>query len=135
MLGAGLNFWLTDNFGLGLETNYAMHFFTENSNTLQGSLKLNYRIGEEPKHKPSPIIYKEVEHFVDKPIYIEVEKKVIEDRVLIAKPILFDFDKAEIRRDQDARLTILAHAIINQPKALFLITTSVRSKENSKIKL
>ncbi len=131
MLGAGLNFWLTDSFGLGLETNYAMHFFSENSNTLQASLKLNYRIGGKPKHKPNLIIYQEVERFVDRPVYIEVEKKVIEDRVFIAKPILFDFDKAEIRSDQEARLDLLAHAIINQPKALFLITGTADSKGHS----
>ncbi len=130
LLGAGINLWFNEHWGLGMQTDYAMRFITQESNSFQFSLRLNYRFGGKRRKEKARIEVQEVLRVIDRPIYIdrEVEKEVVKEVPILCKPILFDFDKDFIKEGQENRLEEIATVIKNNPSLHFLITGTADGK-------
>lgn len=103
-LGAGVNMWVTDRFGIGLQADYLLMPYKRVADQVQGNVRLLWRIGGESK-KPRPVVQTEyvervVERIVEKPVVVEkiVEKNTVDERELLAwfENIYFAFDKDEL---------------------------------------
>ncbi len=71
-LGAGVNMWLNDRFGLGLQADYLLMPYKQVANAWQGSIRLMWRIGGKSK-KPKPevrYLERTVEKIVEKPVVV-----------------------------------------------------------------
>lgn len=101
-LGAGVNMWVTDRFGIGLQADYLLMPYKHVADQLQANVRLLWRIGGESK-KGKPVV-EYVERIVEKPVVVEkivekiVEKEVSNEREMLAwlENIYFAFDKDEI---------------------------------------
>lgn len=104
-LGVGVNMWINDIFGIGLQGDYMIVPKKNVANSLMGSINLLFRIRGKSK-KPEPIITY-VDKYVDKIVEKVVEKEVIKEvekvievekktpQVLLSQ-IMFGFDSDEI---------------------------------------
>lgn len=74
--GAGVNMWLNDRLGIGLQADYIVMPYKNVANTMQGTVRLMWRIGGNSK-KPAPVqIPVEVEKIVEREVVKEVIKEV-----------------------------------------------------------
>lgn len=122
--GAGVNLWLNDRFGMGLQAEYLVMPYRQVSNVWQGSVRLMWRIGGRSK-KPQPEIrYVEVERIVERPTQVVeriVEKpgKVLYD---LFDAVTFDFAKDELTAESQTTMDEIAALMKHYPKRHFLIT-------------
>lgn len=135
-LGAGVNMWLNDRLGLGLQADYLVMPYKRVANAWQGSVRLMWRIGGKSK-KPKPEIqYMErtVEKIVEKPVVIE---KVIEkstpgrDLWELFDDISFDFGKWTITAESMAVIDQIAMLMKDNGSRKFLITGCTDAKGSS----
>ena len=138
--GAGLNAWLNDRVGIGLQADY-LHMPHKNiANSLQGTARLIFRIGGKSK-KTAPIVkYVEVEKIVKSAP--EIIEKIIEVPVEVEKnpsivlcelfnSIYFDFDKADIKPESETVLNKISDIIKGDTlRGRYLITGYTDSKGN-----
>lgn len=127
-LGGGVNFWLNDRFGIGLQADYLLMPYKNVANSLQGSARLIWRIGGKSK-KPAPVV-----SYVDRPVERVVEKvvekvvKVPEQKVVtqtineLFEQIYFDFDSYEITASSAETLDKIADMLKQDTSARYLIT-------------
>lgn len=100
-VGAGVNMWLNDRLGIGLQGDYLIMPYRRVANSWQGAVRLIWRIGGKSK-KPQPQIQyveKVVERVVEKPVVIQQTPEEPEKVKMICElfeNIYFDFDKADI---------------------------------------
>lgn len=131
--GAGVNMWLNDRLGIGLQADYLYMPYKNVANSFQGSARLMWRIGGESK-KPAPEIqYKEVERIVEVPKEVIVEKPVKEEVSLceLFNNIYFDFDKAQILPSSNETLDIIADVMKkNNHNYLILGYTDARGSQS-----
>lgn len=131
---AGVNMWLNDNIGLGLQASYVHYpgFITKQKNVadaVQGSVKLLFRLGGTSK-KPKPIIQdRVVEKIVEVPVERIVERVVEKDPVIIERTIHdifnnihFKFDKDHLTQESEELLDIAARILMKEPDKRYLIT-------------
>ena len=138
-LGGGINFWLSDRIGIGLQADYLLMPHKNVANSLQGSARLIWRIGGKSK-KPKPVI-----RYVEKPVEKIVEK-VVEKEVIVEKPvetvitkslgelfdqIYFDFDSYAITEASTEVLDKIAETFKRDTSRRYLITgqTDARGAE------
>lgn len=132
-LGAGVNMWLNDRLGLGLQAEYLLMPYKQVANAWQGSVRLMWRIGGKSK-KPKPEIqYMErtVEKIVEKPVMIEkVIEKTIPGRDLweLFDDISFDFGKWTITTESMAVIDEIAMLMKDNGSRKFLITGCTDAK-------
>lgn len=75
-LGAGMNVWLNNSLGIGLQGEYLLPVRKNFPRFAQFSLRLMWRIGgKDKRHSPSPVIR-----------YVEVEKPVIVEKEVYVSP-------------------------------------------------
>ena len=139
-LGGGINFWLSDRIGIGLQADYLLMPHKDVANSLQGSARLIWRIGGKSK-KPRPVV-----RYVEKPVEKIVEK-VVEKEVIVEKPvetvitksltelfdqIYFDFNSYEITSISNETLDKIAETFKRDTSRRFLITgqTDARGADN-----
>lgn len=127
-LGGGINFWLNDRLGIGLQADYLLMPYKNVANSLQGSARLIWRIGGESK-KVRPVV-----QYVEKPVERVVERvveKVVEKPVetVVTKSlgelfdqIYFDFDSYRITKDSDEILDRIADIFKRDTTRCYLIT-------------
>ena len=65
-LGGGINFWLNDRLGIGLQADYLLMSYKNVANSLQGSARVIWRFGGKTK-KPAPVV-QYVEKLVERPV-------------------------------------------------------------------
>lgn len=132
-LGAGVNMWLNDRLGLGLQAEYLLMPYKQVANAWQGSVRLIWRIGGKSK-KPNPEIrYMErtVEKIVEKPVLIEkVIEKTTPGRDLweLFDDISFDFGKWTITAESMAVIDEIAMLMKDNGSRKFLITGCTDAK-------
>ncbi|MEY8688120.1 OmpA family protein [Bacteroides sp. AN502(2024)] len=125
-LGTGVNMWLNDNIGIGLQGDYLIMPYKHIANSWQGSVRLMWRIGGKSlKNKPSiQYVEKIIEKVIEKPIIKEkiVEIPITQSNVNVLcdlfNNIYFEFDKAEI--------TPQAAIVIDEIAQLMLVDTNKR---------
>lgn len=80
-LGGGINFWLNDHLGIGLQADYLLMPHKNVANSLQGSARLIWRIGGQSK-KPKPVVL-----YLEKPAekVTEIVERVVEK--IVEKPV------------------------------------------------
>ena len=126
-LGLGLNTWLNDRFGIGLQGDYLLMPYKDVANSLQGTVRLMWRIGGESK-KPQPVT-----HYVDREVIVQAPpvevERVVEVEVPVAAEICelfnniyFDFDEATITAESSETLDKIADILKGDSSKRYLIT-------------
>ncbi len=127
--GAGLNTWLNDRVGVGLQADYVVMPYAKVANSLQGTVRVMWRIGG--KTKKTPPVYRDVERIVEtiveKPVIVEKEKiveVVIEGTTLLDffNNINFDFDKATLMASSVELIDKVADILKQDTSKKYLIT-------------
>lgn len=100
-IGAGVNMWLNDRLGIGMQGDYLIMPYKHVANSWQGTVRLIWRIGGNSKKIQPPIQYVEkiVEKIVEKPVTIQQTPEEQPKTKMICElfeNIHFDFDKADI---------------------------------------
>ena len=135
--GSGINMWLNDRWGIGLQGNYVFMPYKNVANSLQGTVSILYRLGgQSKKSNPVPVI-----QYVDRPIEIEriveriveVEKAAVVDHtsefsagemqlIKLFNTVNFDFNQAVISEASQEALNQVAEIIKKENNSRFLIT-------------
>ena len=130
-LGVGMNTWLNDNFGIGLQGDYLLMPYKNVANSLQGTVRLIWRIGGKSKKTQPVVQYVEVEKVVQAPpVTIE---KIVEVPVTVTETasteicelfnnIYFEFDKSDIRPISYGALDLIADILKTNGDKKYLIT-------------
>ncbi|HBK32584.1 MAG TPA: hypothetical protein DDZ96_11355 [Porphyromonadaceae bacterium] len=129
--GAGVNGWLSDNFGIGLQGDYLLMPHQNVANSLQGTVRLIWRIGGRSKKRPPVVQYVEkivqappVEKIVEK--IVEVPAEVIEtpstEICELFNNIYFEFDKSDIRPISYETLDKIADILKANTNKKYLVT-------------
>ena len=145
-LGAGLNMWLNDKWGIGIQGDYLLMPYKDVANSLQGTLRVIYRLGGKSKKAQPTVQYVdrivEVEKRVEAPVKTgasvpaetvkTVEKtdtifKEVE-KLLFLDNIYFDFDKAHLTSESNKTLDELAGILKQDTDKRYLITGYTDSK-------
>lgn len=131
--GGGVNMWLNDRFGLGLQADYLLMPYKHVANSIQGSVRLMWRFGGKSK-KPQPAVT-----YVDRPVervvekVVEVEKVVYRDTpapvtaastdmAALFNQIYFDFDEYTLTTESERILDDIAALLKTDTSRHFLIT-------------
>lgn len=134
--GAGVNAWLSNSLGLGLQGEYLMPLQKNMPHFVQISARVMWRIGGKSKH-PAPVVQyveieKPVERIVEKIVEKRVEVPVHDDSQIYAllDNIHFDFDKDVITAASETTLDKLAILLKKNTDSRFLITGYTDSRGN-----
>nr|DAE30178.1 MAG TPA: outer membrane protein [virus sp. ct5rm7] len=140
--GGGVNLWLNDRFGIGLQADYLLMPYKNVANSIQGNVRLMWRFGGKSK-KPKPTI-----KYIDRPVekiverVVEVEKIVkvpadiqptgTDDLVALFDQIYFDFDKDILTMESETILDGVARYLKTDTSRCYLITgqTDARGTED-----
>lgn len=127
-LGAGVNAWLSDYLGLGLQGEYLLPTQKDLPRFVQMSARIICRFGGKSKH-PAPLVqYVEIEKPIEKIIERVVERQVKHpsavDTILCELPnnLHFEFDKDVLTAASQKDLFKLAKLLHGYPDSRFLIT-------------
>lgn len=132
-LGAGVNMWLNDKFGMGLQADYLIMPYKHIANSWQGTVRLIWRIGGKSKKAKPEIQYVEkiVEKVVEKPVIMEKVVQVPAHANVLCdlfNNIYFEFDKAEITEKSDAVIDQIARIMLADTTKRYLITGCTDAK-------
>ena len=135
-LGIGVNMWLNDNIGRGLEGDYLIMPYKHIANSWQGSIRLMWRIGGKSlKVKPKiQYVEKIIEKVIEKPI---IMKQIVETpsqpNVLcdLFNNIYFEFDKTEITPKAATIIDEIAQIMLTDTSKKYLITGCTDAKGSS----
>lgn len=128
-LGVGMNTWLNDRFGIGLQADYLLMPYKDVANSLQGSVRLIWRMGGKSKKKVAPVQY--IEKIVPGPT--EYVEKIVEVPAAVTEApsaeicelfnnVYFDFDKSDIRPVSEEVLDKIADIMKANGDKKYLIT-------------
>ncbi len=106
--GVGVNMWLSNGFGIGLQGDYNYILRNRVANPLQGTVRLLWRFGGRNRRPAPAVVYidrpveKIVERVVERERIVEVpgESNIVESAVKqneLLSNIYFDYDKADIK--------------------------------------
>lgn len=143
-LGGGINAWLNDNIGIGVQADYLIMPYRNVANSLQGTVRLIWRIGGEPKKSASRTKYIEreriVEKIIEKPVIVEkaVEKIVEKDNEMLQEifnNIYFEFDSHLLTTESEKLITQIATALKKDTSKKYLITGFTDSRGSAQYNL
>ncbi|ADV44158.1 OmpA family protein [Bacteroides helcogenes] len=132
-LGAGVNMWLNDRIGIGLQGDYLIMPYKHIANSWQGTVRFIWRIGGKSK-KVKPEI-----RYVEKVVEKIIEKPTIVEKVVQAPPhanvlcdlfnnIYFEFDKADITEKSVSIINKIAQIMMTDTNKRYLITGCTDAK-------
>lgn len=137
----GVNMWLNDRFGIGIQGDYIYMPYKNVANNIEGTVRLMWRIGGKSKKPKTEPIYVEVEKRVEVPVQVikEVIKEVpskdnqqqIQQICELFNNLYFDFDKASIAPESNETLDRIADFMKNNTSNRYLITGYTDSRGNS----
>lgn len=128
--GAGVNAWLSNSFGLGLQGEYLLPVQKNLPHFVQVSARVIWRIGGKSKKQAPVVKYVEIE----KPVEVEkIVERIVEKQADTAGSveamacdlldnIYFEFDKDVLTAASEKTLDRLAGLLKSYPDARFLIT-------------
>lgn len=132
--GGGVNMWLNDRFGIGLQADYLLMPYKNVANSIQGSVRLMWRFGGKSKKLVPVVQYVDrpvkeiVERIVEKPVKVEtvVEvERIIETKnelTTLFNQIYFEFDKYTLTPESETILDRIAKQLKLDTSRHFLIT-------------
>jgi outer membrane protein OmpA-like peptidoglycan-associated protein len=115
-LGLGINMWLNDRWGIGMQGDYLLMPYDNVANSLQGTVRLMYRLGGKSKSTSPDVQY--------------VDRNVVVEKMLSLDGIFFDFDKADIKPNSNAVLDKIARLLKQDGNKRYLITGYTDSRGN-----
>lgn len=130
-LGIGMNTWLNDRFGIGLQGDYLLMPYQDVANSLQGTVRLIWRVGGKSKKPIQRVEYVEIEKIVQAPpitvekiveVLVPSEEDSFEEICELFNNIYFAFDKSDIRAESEEVLDKLASIINANSDRHYLIT-------------
>ncbi len=128
-LGVGMNAWLNDRFGIGMQGDYLLMPYKDVANSLQGTVRLIWRMGGKSKKRIVPAQYIEVEKIVPGPVeYVEkivevpVEAPASIEICELFNNVYFAFDKSDIRPESEEVLDRIADLMKANSDLKYLIT-------------
>lgn len=130
--GVGINMWLNDRLGIGLQADYLVMPHRHVANMWQGTVRLMWRFGGKSK-KPLPEVQyvdRVVERIVVKEVPVEVPAETPQKETEQAASYLcnlinciyFDFDKSELDEEAEAILDEMAAVMKRDISQRYLIT-------------
>lgn len=127
--GVGLNIWLNDRLGIGLQGDYLIMPYKNVANSLQGTARIIWRIGGRSKKSttPSPQ-YVEVEIIVEKPVveYVEVEKIIEKEGAVklhdLFNNIFFEYGSARLTPETEKVMDEIGKILKDNLSYNYLIT-------------
>lgn len=131
-IGAGVNMWLNDRVGIGMQCKYIVKPYKYVSNDVEGTVSLMWRFGGASK-KAKPIIsYVEVERIVEIPV------EVVKEVAVFHKPgfcnlfdnIYFEFDSNKLDKESEGVLDQIAKIMNKNSDRRFLIIGYTDAKGN-----
>lgn len=129
--GLGTNAWLNDHWGIGLQGDWLMMPHKNVANSVQGLVRLIWRIGGKSK-KPEPELrYVNVDKFVEAPP--KIIEKFVEIPAAVRQSasvelcdwfdnIYFEFDRSDIRPESFATLDKIAEILKRNTTKRYLVT-------------
>lgn len=132
--GAGVNAWLSNSLGLGLQGEYLMPLQKDLPHFVQISARVIWRIGGKSKHQEPIVQYveieKPIERIVEKIVEKRIEVPVNSDSQIyeLLDNIHFDFDKDIVTAASEKTLDKLAIILKKNSDSHFLITGYTDSK-------
>lgn len=135
-VGGGINMWLNDRWGVGAQADYLIMPYSKIANSLQGTVRIMYRLGgKSKKTQAEPIIEyvdreRIVERIVEKPIEVEkiVERVEYTKLYELFNNIYFDFDKATLTPKSEKIMDEIAKILKQNASNKYLITGYTDSK-------
>ena len=142
-LGGGINLWLNDRIGIGLQADYLLMPYKNVANSLQGTARLIWRIGGDSK-KPRPVV-----RYVEKPVEKIVER-VVEKEIIVEKPVetvvtkslgelfdqvYFEFDRYDVTTESAPILDKIAELFLRDTSRRYLITGQTDSRGSAEYNL
>lgn len=130
-LGAGLNMWLNDRWGIGMQGDYLIMPYKNVANSIQGTVRVIYRLGGKTKKTSSAIQYVEiekpvvVEKIVEKPIEKIVIKEVEHDNIILEQlftHIHFEFNTDILTKESEQYISKVIEALKQDESKHYLIT-------------
>lgn len=138
-LGGGINMWLNDRFGIGMQADYLVMPYKEIANSLQGTVRLMWRIGGKSKKAKPVVQYIDRERVIEKPVEIEriVERVEYTKLYELFNTIYFDFDQASLTPKSEKTIDEIAEILKQNSSNKYLITgyTDSRGSEEYNIDL
>lgn len=133
--GLGVNMWLNDRFGIGLQGDYVVLPYKHVANTMQGTVRAIWRIGGKSK-KPAPQ-YIPVEKVVEREVVKEVIKEVVvPGKTIVDTTVLyrlfgniyFEFDSDQLTAASEKVLDEIAQLLKEDTSRRYLIIGSTDAK-------
>ncbi len=127
-VGGGVNMWLNDHWGIGIQADYLVMPYNKIANSLQGTARIIYRIGGKSKKQQPVIEYRERERIIERIVEKPVEVEKIIERVEYTKlyelfnNIYFDFDKATLTPKSEKIMDEIAEILKQNDSNNYLIT-------------
>lgn len=130
-LGGGVNMWLNDKFGIGIQCNYIIKPYKNVANDIEGSVRMMWRFGGESK-KPQPIVrYVDVERIVKVPVEVIKEVYKVEYIYDLLDNVYFGFDSSDIEVRSNESLDKIAKIIKENSDKRFLVIGYTDAKGNA----
>lgn len=134
--GGGVNMWLNDRWGIGLQADYLIMPYSNIANSLQGTARIMYRFGgKSKKTKPvvqyvdrEKVVERVVERIVEKPVEKIVERVEYTKLFDLFNSIYFDFDKATLTTQSEKTMNDIAEILKQNASNKYLITGYTDSK-------
>lgn len=139
-LGVGMNAWLSDRFGIGIQGDWLMMPHKNVANSTQGTVRLMWRIGGKSKKAAPHVQY--VERVVQAPP-VTIEKIVEVPAVAtgitalceLFNNIYFEFDRADIRPESNETLDRIADMLNADINKKYLVTGYTDAKGSAQYNL
>lgn len=139
-LGGGLNMWLNDRIGVGFQADYLLMPYKDVANSVQGTVRLMWRLGGKSKKSAPVVEYVNIEKIVERPVVVE---KVVEKIVEVPgkteykklsesfNNINFEFDSADLTAESKKTVADIAAILKDDKDNNYLITGYTDSKGSS----
>lgn len=133
-IGFGVNMWLNDHIGLGMQGDYVIMPYKNVANSIQGTFRIMFRFGGETKKTYRDVPYPVAIAHIVKEIQVDTIRTTIyvKERVSeLISNIHFDFDSDRISESCEYILDDLANTLQNNMDRNYLIIGSTDSKGSS----
>lgn len=132
-IGAGVNMWLNDRVGIGMQCKYIVKPYKHVSNDVEGTVSWMWRFGGASKKAAPVVSYVEVERIVQVPV------EVVKEVAVFQKPqfcnlfdnIYFEFDSNQLCEESEEVLDQIAKIIKGNTDRRYLIIGYTDAKGNA----
>lgn len=124
-LGAGVQSWFSDRFGLGIQGDYMLSIQRDMPNFAQVTARFMWRIGGDSKQRTPQVVERVIEKIVERPVERIVEREVaakMETIYTLFDNVYFEFDSHLIMLQSVEVIDRIVEVLKQMPDKRFLIT-------------